>query len=266
MLDSTEYRHLHADWRMPTEWLGCPGVAVYELDGQIRGYLAATLDPAPVAWVRVLGVKRHDRLPVVAALVDEVRGQLRDTAATSIACLSVSDWVDEALPQVGFYAGNALQTYVWDGQDVPVVDRPSICIRSIEPDEFPAVLAVERRAFPEPLWWHSEAQLRLGKRFSCCFDVAEIDGRIVGFQYSQGSKGEYVHLVRVAVDPAAQGQGVASALLARAFEAYRELGASRVSLNTPTDKVAAHRLYEKFGFRPAGREYVVWQFDLSGVN
>ncbi len=262
MLDTTDYKHLHADWQMPTAWLGRPGVAVYVLDGVVRGYVAATLDPPPVAWVRVLGVKRHDPLPAVQALLAQAQAQLRETAATAICCLSVSDWVDETLPEIGFTIDRTLQTYVKEGLDVPIATKRSVAIRPIKKEDFPAVMAVERRAFPEPLWWHSEAQLRLGQRFSCCFDVAEVDGQIVGFQYSTGSQGKYVHLVRVAVDPAVQGRGVGAALLAQAFETYRALGVSSVSLNSPSDKVAAHHLYAKFGFRPVGRPYAVWRLDL----
>jgi ribosomal protein S18 acetylase RimI-like enzyme len=55
----------------------------------------------------------------------------------------------------------------------------------------------------------------------------------------------------LAVDPAAQGRGVGGALLARVIEASRARGKRAVVCSSQRQMRAAHRLYERAGFRRA---------------
>ncbi|WP_193607439.1 GNAT family N-acetyltransferase [Nocardioides lijunqiniae] len=87
--------------------------------------------------------------------------------------------------------------------------------------------------------------------------VAEEDGAVLGSvticpqgsswaQRAEPGEGEFRML---AVDPAAHGRGVGRALLDLTVERFRADGARAVVLGSLEDMHAAHRLYERAGFR-----------------
>ena len=79
----------------------------------------------------------------------------------------------------------------------------------------------------------------------------EKDGVIVG--YLVCSRYDTVwHLMNVAVEPARQRQGIASALLVRLFE-EGDRPSEQYTLEVRTSNEGAIRMYERFGFRAAGR-------------
>jgi ribosomal-protein-alanine N-acetyltransferase len=60
------------------------------------------------------------------------------------------------------------------------------------------------------------------------------------------------HLMNVAVDPRVRRRGIAAELLRRLFEETDERGA-QYTLEVRTSNRAAIAMYERFGFRSAGR-------------
>jgi [ribosomal protein S18]-alanine N-acetyltransferase len=122
-------------------------------------------------------------------------------------------------------------------------------IRPLAYADLPQVIAIERRAFPTP-WSLAMFVLELSKPSGICLAALE-DGVIVG--YLVCSRYDTVwHLMNVAVDPVRQRQGIASALLVRLFD-QADKPSEQYTLEVRTSNDAAIRLYERFGFRPAGR-------------
>lgn len=78
-------------------------------------------------------------------------------------------------------------------------------------------------------------------------DVAEVDGRVVGFTMVSGAEVEQVF-----VDPAAHGSGVAGPLLAAAEERLAAAGHDVVWLAVVVGNARARRFYEKHGWYDAG--------------
>jgi ribosomal protein S18 acetylase RimI-like enzyme len=64
-------------------------------------------------------------------------------------------------------------------------------------------------------------------------------------EVARGDEGEFRML---AVDPAAQGQGVGLALVRHCLDRFREQGAPAVVLSSLVEMSAAHRLYARLGF------------------
>ena len=125
----------------------------------------------------------------------------------------------------------------------------AIEIRRLTYADLPQVVAIERRAFPTP-WSLAMFVLELSKASGIC--LAALDhGVIVG--YLVCSRYDTVwHLMNVAIEPARQREGIASTLLERLFE-QADRPNEQYTLEVRTSNDGAIRLYERFGFRAAGR-------------
>jgi ribosomal protein S18 acetylase RimI-like enzyme len=99
--------------------------------------------------------------------------------------------------------------------------------------------------------WHSvanlSAQLSLPLSF---FLVAEQDGRLVGTSKATVDKTGRVTLDRLYIDPAAQGSGIGSRLLAATLSAYPM--ASHIDLEVEPQNTRAVAFYRKHGFEHLG--------------
>ena len=122
-------------------------------------------------------------------------------------------------------------------------------IRRLTYADLPQVIAIERRAFTTP-WSLAMFVLELSKPTGICL-AALRDGRMVG--YLVCSRYDTVwHLMNVAVDDRLLRQGIATALIDRLF-AEADGPGEQYTLEVRTSNGAAIRLYERFGFRAAGR-------------
>jgi [ribosomal protein S18]-alanine N-acetyltransferase len=122
-------------------------------------------------------------------------------------------------------------------------------IRRLTYADLPQVIAIERRAFPTP-WSLAMFVLELSKPSGVCL-AATREGKLVG--YLVCSRYDTVwHLMNVAVDDRLVRRGIATALIERLLELADGPG-EQFTLEVRTSNDAAIRLYEKFGFRSAGR-------------
>jgi ribosomal-protein-alanine N-acetyltransferase len=122
-------------------------------------------------------------------------------------------------------------------------------IRRLTYADLPQVIAIERRAFPTP-WSLAMFVLELSKPSGICL-AATRAGNLVGYLIC--SRYDTVwHLMNVAVDDRLVRQGIATALIDRLLELADGPG-EQYTLEVRTSNDGAIRLYEKFGFRSAGR-------------
>jgi [ribosomal protein S18]-alanine N-acetyltransferase len=122
-------------------------------------------------------------------------------------------------------------------------------IRRLTYADLPQVIAIERRAFPTP-WSLAMFVLELSTPSGICL-AALIEERLVG--YLVCSRYDTVwHLMNVAVDDRLRRQGIATTLLERLFE-MGDRPSEQYTLEVRTSNEDAIRLYERFGFRTAGR-------------
>jgi len=126
---------------------------------------------------------------------------------------------------------------------------PDIEIRRLSYADLPHVIAIERRAFPTP-WSLAMFVLELSKPSGICL-AAVREGRLVG--YLVCSRYDTVwHLMNVAVDERLRRNGIATALIDRLFELADGDG-EQYTLEVRASNDGAIALYERFGFKPAGR-------------
>ena len=122
-------------------------------------------------------------------------------------------------------------------------------IRQLAYADLPQVIAIERRAFPTP-WSLAMFVLELSKPSGICLAALD-EGVMVG--YLVCSRYDTVwHLMNVAVDDRLLRQGIATALIDRLF-AEADGPGEQYTLEVRTSNGAAICLYERFGFRAAGR-------------
>ena len=128
-------------------------------------------------------------------------------------------------------------------------------IRRLTYADLPELIAIERRAFPTP-WSLAMFVLELSKPASVCLAALRA-GQMVGFLIC--SRYDTVwHIMNVAVDPARRRQGIASRLLTDLLRRIDGEGA-RFTLEVRESNTGAIELYERFGFRAAGRRRRYYQ-------
>ena len=128
-------------------------------------------------------------------------------------------------------------------------------IRRLTYADLPELIAIERRAFPTP-WSLAMFVLELSKPASVCL-AALHGGQMVGFLIC--SRYDTVwHIMNVAVDPDRRRRGIASQLLTDLLRRIDGEGA-RFTLEVRESNTGAIELYERFGFRAAGRRRRYYQ-------
>jgi ribosomal protein S18 acetylase RimI-like enzyme len=118
-------------------------------------------------------------------------------------------------------------------------------IRPARDADLPQVLEIERRCFDKQWDLHNfKASL------DDIFLVSEEAGQVIGFLIACCCRLSLRGMIlRVAVDPEHQRQGVATALLQEAFHRLLDLELQDVELDVDVLKAGAIRLYQKTGFQ-----------------
>ncbi|HUB76533.1 MAG TPA: ribosomal protein S18-alanine N-acetyltransferase [Solirubrobacteraceae bacterium] len=121
-------------------------------------------------------------------------------------------------------------------------------IRALAYSDLPAVIEIERRAFPTP-WSLAMFVLELSKPSGLC--LAALKGEeLVGYVICARYDLDW-HIMNVAVDPGHRREGIASALLAELYTQASDCQA-RFTLEVRRSNRDAIRLYTRDGFRMAG--------------
>jgi ribosomal-protein-alanine N-acetyltransferase len=227
----------------------------------IGGWRAQT-----TTWLR--GLALHDGLPTNAgldALLPPFDALLRSQSIQRLFYAgdeAADTWLQPALRGRGYERDTKVIVYEKRGLDVPARGNQAVRVRRGQPVDLPAVLAVDQACFA-PEWNKDEGLLGPALVEAPYCAVAEIDGQTVGYAFATTHFGDrLVHLVRIAVLPDRQGQGIGVRLLNEVVDFARARGAETLTLNTQIDNTGAQRLYEWFGFRRTGEQQVVLRYDL----
>ncbi len=262
-LRSAHYSHVHVDWFSLADWLDQPAAVGLEIEGELQAFLVAGADPLPAAWVRGIAVRGNQAMePILERLLEVVVPALRAAHVTQLAWMSARRWSDPLMDALGFETVTHVVTMTRESGSIPSFPlNPAITIRPVTPDDMEALAQIETDAFA-PLWRYSARALLLAHSQTYSFDVALLDGVVVGYQCSTASY-YGAHLARMTVAPSAQRCGVGTALLAQAIAGYRRGHLQQLSLNTQTDNVSSHYLYRKFGYHETSERLPVWMMPVS---
>ena len=245
--------------------------AVAETGPLLWGFLLTSLlaQPAlpgetPDAWATLRGCallsgwRADEGLP---ALWEPVAAALSRRRVQAVVHIARAEWLHGPLQRLGFQISDTLEVL----QRGVGIDHASdgvgpATLRSARPDEILALQAVDSAAFAPP-WRATAADLTGLLVMSSHAIVAEMEGQVMGYAVSD-VRGEFGVLARLAVLPAAQGQGLGRQLLTDALRFCRRSGARSVSLNTSASNQASQRLYAQHGFRLLGKRTPVMTFRL----
>ncbi|NNM71074.1 ribosomal protein S18-alanine N-acetyltransferase [Enterovirga aerilata] len=127
--------------------------------------------------------------------------------------------------------------------------RTAAAIRPAEPDDVPALLAIEEASFPTDRL--DRRALRHAVRSPTILARVAADGdEVLGYVLVQIRRGsDLAWLTSVAVAPGRQGDGLGRRLVDAAERAAREAGRTRIRLEVRADNEAARKLYERAGYR-----------------
>jgi ribosomal-protein-alanine N-acetyltransferase len=256
--------HRHLDWRPPLDWIGQDPYLVIDDGAGLLASLACPPDPPKVAWIRLFAVSSKisakdawcELWPAARSILNGRGG------AVNIAAIPLQSWFRRLLEESDFKSAHRVVVLTWNGGGSPPQDKAIPAeIRPMNIDDVPAVEKVDAVAFEE-VWQNSHNGLEEAYRQAAFATVAEISGKVVGYQISTATA-MGGHLARLAVRPDSQGQGIGYALLRDMLLRFKRRGAVNVSVNTQDDNLISLSLYHKAGFRRSSEEYTVYQHTAS---
>jgi [ribosomal protein S18]-alanine N-acetyltransferase len=231
-----------------------PAVGAFDRTGtQLLAFLLATSLIPPCAWMGGFGVawsEHRQSRDLLDALLPRWRDLVCSRGATRIYYSGFdpdNDWLRAPLLAYGFRPIMLLRSYDKFDYLCPGQGNQDVLIRDFAPDDLPALLDIENAAF-EPLWRHDAAEfLDIAAEYPFFVVAVTTEGEVAGYQFSS-CDGGLGYLVRIAVHPHYQGQGVATRLMAESMRYFAAQHVHRILLNTEEANTRAHRLYEWFGF------------------
>lgn len=229
---------------------------------EVAGAFQFQIRRRPFAHLRLLAVRRAAQAqPVVAALLAAAGQEALDAGADAWRYLAPPGPVGEALRHQGFRLVEEVVELEKEDYDVPSHGNKAPRLRPAREADFPALLALDTAAFT-PFWRNDLGAFWEYLRGGYTFLVAELEGQVAGYLVAEDHPAGF-YIIRLAVDPAWQGQGVGTRLLAEGVALARAQGTLPILLNTQRTNRRARRLYTWFGFRPSGRVLWAWTRAIS---
>ncbi|HLH60469.1 MAG TPA: GNAT family N-acetyltransferase [Ktedonobacteraceae bacterium] len=228
-----------------------PAVGVFNGTSLGSFLLSQTVNP-PSAWLAGFGVswtESRSYLKHLDILLDHLA---RQVVKRGVRYLHYSgndlenDWLRDILLPRGFRPYRLLYAYDKFDFSIPTPGNQLVKLRPARVEDIPALMAIEDACF-EDFWRYDAISFADIIATHPYFVVAELDGKIIGYQFN-ALEGEFGYLVRIAVHPSLNGQGIGARLMAEAIRFFKQAKVTRIMLNTQDDNTHAHRLYEWFGF------------------
>ncbi len=234
-------------------------LSAWQEDGP-AGLIMAHRQGPQVAWIYSLAVADDASLSAVGqALLLHLEQHAREQGIALIAYMDEFDlsWLRRLLTKNSFRPSTRVVGYEAPAAAPPGYGQSAVQVRPARREDTAAIAALDQAAFG-PLWAYSERALLNVMGSVAFFRVAELEGQLAGYILGTLHEDAQAHIVRLAVDPRWQGQGIGTRLLAEAFLSFRAQDAERVSLNTQEENYRSQHLYRRFDFRPTGQSVGVW--------
>jgi len=252
LINTSEYiyqRFTHEE--LPALLKHYPTMGMFSGDSLHGFLLSQTVNP-PSAWIGGFGVSWTESLSYVKLLDMLLEHLAKHLMTRGVRYLYYSgndmqnDWLRDVLLVRGFALHRLLYAYDKYDYSVPAPGNADVKLRPVETRDIPALLSIEEACF-EDFWRYDALSFADIAETHPYFVVAELDGKVVGYQFN-ALDGEFGYLVRIAVHPSVNGEGIGVRLMSEAIDFFKKAHVLRIMLNTQDDNIRAHRLYEWFGF------------------
>lgn len=251
--------HRHLDWHSALEWLGEKNFWVLDEHGFITAALACPEDPSDIAWIRLFSHHPHLTAPDAWSMLWEVAlAEIFDSNPKArVSAIVLKKWFQNILSQHHFeLKQNIVLLRLRIENVIPQNHLRNIHIRKMNEADIFCVSQIDADAFGS-FWQNSINTTQRAYMQSVHATVAENEsGALVGYQISTGNRFG-VHLSRLGVRVEAQGQGIATSLLAELIHTLNQNQMDEISVNTQEDNAASMALYRKFGFVKTGDVFPV---------
>lgn len=137
-----------------------------------------------------------------------------------------------------------------DPGDAEPTDDPTVVITQMRRRHLRGVQHIEQQVYPQP-WSLSLFLGELGQRNTRLYLVARVGRQVVGY-LGMFRVIDDAHVTTFAVDPAWQHRGIGTRLMSAAARAAVARGCKNFTLEVRVSNEPAKRLYQRFGFAPAG--------------
>ena len=228
-----------------------PAVGMFNGDSMSGFLLTQTVNP-PSAWIGGFGVSwtaSREYISILETLLEQLTKHLIKRGVRYLYYSGndiQQDWLRDILIARSFTLHRLLYSYDKYNYNVPSTGNPDVKLRSVEKRDIPALLAIEEACF-EDFWRYDAHSFEDIAATHPYFVVAELNSNVVGYQFN-ALEDEFGYLIRIAVHPSLNGQGVGVRLMCEAITFFQQAHILRIMLNTQDDNMRAHRLYEWFGF------------------
>ena len=256
----SQWAHKHLDWYETDQWLdGEMGDVLLAWNGdQLVGYLGLSLPIHGWSWIRLLGI-RDGRMPglIVNELCEAAEARCHALGISNIVILMITNWLSTYLRERGFSSEDDIITMSHIGHRPRAAPKISARVRRADQRDIEGIMLIDRLAFDAP-WQLAEHDIWQAIRITASATVAALDGELIAYQLSTCQEG-LGHLARLAVHPAHQREGVASALMQQLLLDFRNWNLVDFSVNTQLSNLPSQRLYERFGFFRNGKDMELWR-------
>jgi [ribosomal protein S18]-alanine N-acetyltransferase len=228
-----------------------PAVGMLNGDSLSGFLLLQTVNP-PSAWIGGFGVSwtaSSEYISILEMLLEQLTKHLIKRGVRYLYYSGndmQEDWLRDILLGRRFTLHRLLYAYDKFDYSVPSTGNPEVQLRPVENRDIPDLLAIEKACF-EDFWRYDALSFEDIAATHPYFVVAELNSKVVGYQFN-ALDDEFGYLVRIAVHPSVNGQGVGVRLMSAAITFFQQAHVLRIMLNTQDDNTRAHRLYEWFGF------------------
>ena len=263
-------RMLDREWRVfmrvsPLEFAAegemLPGSLAEDKVG-LRGFI--TIEPLPpnLAFITAAGLRDTWNVkPYFDLLLPEIERAARERNLSKLVFIGNAAWLAKALPKRGFETREWIIVLERTDIDPPPPPPSPAAVRPVHRHDLPALLALDALTFDE-IWHKLSHHFSDGLAKGDSMNVAEIAGHIVGYAWLELRR-RHAHLIRLAVHPAFQGQGIGAQLLHRAITGALDRRANRITLNTQEKNQRSQALYRRLGFVVTDQRIPVMWKDLK---
>jgi len=172
--------------------------------------------------------------------------------------LAVDVWLAAPLMRQGFTPDDYIIHFERAAPPHPLTPEfavSNVTLRHLGPQEIDKLTVLDNQVFDWP-WQFSSGELVKWLMTADRLVVLAHEGQLTGYACTQ-VYGDQAQIIRLAVAPQWQGEGLGRYLLADALDFAAQKGAIDITLNTQWQNVISQRLYKGFGFRAIGRRIPV---------